>query len=76
MPLAIPTEPPVAGLLIEVVSAAVALLVGLSGLLGGAAHYLSVFAGGTRRQVEVRTGAGFFVGMVFGIPILLLDSFV
>ena len=76
MPIAISAELLFAGLLIEVVSGAVALLVGLSGLFGGAAHYLAVFAGGTKLQVEARTGVGFFAGMASGIPILLLDSFV
>lgn len=76
MPIAAPLEVPFAGLLIDLASAAVALLAGISGLLGGAAHYLAVLTAQPQRQVEVRTGTGFFVGMAIGLGFLLVDFIV
>jgi hypothetical protein len=76
MPTSIPIQLPVAGLLIDVVSGAAAMLAGLAGLFGGTAHYLALFAGRSKREVEVRTGGGFFIGMAFGIAVLISDLFV
>ncbi|MDX6595344.1 MAG: hypothetical protein QOI72_726 [Solirubrobacterales bacterium] len=44
-------------------------------LIGGAAHYGAVLAGKGKRDVELMTGVGFFIGMAFGIGFLLIDAF-
>ena len=62
------------GLLAEPIASALAVLVGCTTLMGGAAHYGSVLAGKRKRDVEVMTGVGFFIGMVFGIGFLLFDA--
>ena len=62
------------GLLAEPLASALAVLVGCTTLIGGAAHYGSVLAGKRKRDVERMTGAGFFIGMVFGIGFLLFDA--
>jgi len=76
MQIVMPVEAPLAGLLIDFTSGAVAMLAGLSGLLGGTAHYLAVLAERSHGEVEVRTGAGFFAGMFIGASLLLADVIV
>lgn len=60
--------------LTEPLAGALAVLVGCTTLMGGAAHYGSVLAGKRKQDVERMTGAGFFIGMVFGIGFLLFDT--
>jgi hypothetical protein len=76
MPASICVDLPIAGLLIEVASSAVAILAGLTGLMAGTAHYLAVLAGRNQRKVDVHTGSGFFVGMGIGAGLLLLELIV
>jgi hypothetical protein len=48
-----------AGIFTNTLSGAVAVLVGFTGLFGGAAHYAAVLAGRTEREIERATGFGF-----------------
>jgi hypothetical protein len=64
---------PLAGLLIDVLSGAVAVLLGCTSLLGGAAHYGAVLANRSEREIERATGFGFFLGAVIGTIALALD---
>ena len=62
-----------AGILTSELSGAVAVLAGLTGLFGGAAHYAAVLANRSERGVERATGLGFFSGFAIGILILAAD---
>jgi hypothetical protein len=68
-----PPELSIAGLLIDLASNAVAILVGLTGFFGGVAHYIAVLARLPRHSVERATGFGFFVGMAVAVGILLTE---
>jgi hypothetical protein len=63
-----------AGIFTDALSGSVALLIGSTGLLGGAARYAAVLAGRTEREVERATAFGFFLGFGVGILALLVDS--
>jgi hypothetical protein len=73
------TIPPVVSsildLLTDPIASALAVLVGCTTLIGGAAHYGSILAGKSKRDVEFMTGVGFFIGMVCGTGSLLFDAF-
>lgn len=63
-----------AGIFTNVLSGAVALLIGATGLIGGAARYAAVLANRTEREIERATAFGFFLGFGLGTLALLVDS--
>jgi len=62
------------GIFSDALSGAVAVLIGSTGLIGGAARYAAVLAGRNEREVERATAFGFFMGFGLGILALLVDS--
>lgn len=62
------------GIFTDALSSAVALLIGSTGLIGGAARYAAVLAGRTDRDIERATAFGFFLGFGLGTLALLIDS--
>ena len=69
-----PWTVPAAGLFIDTLSGAVAVLVGFTGLFGGAAHYGTVLANRPEHEIEKATGIGFFLGASLGALALMLDA--
>lgn len=63
-----------AGIFTDALSGAVALLIGSTGLIGGAARYAAVLARRTEREIERATAFGFFLGFGVGTLALLVDS--
>jgi hypothetical protein len=63
-----------AGIFTDALSGAIATLVGLTGLCGGAARYGAVLASRADREVERATAFGFFLGFALGLVVLLVDS--
>lgn len=63
-----------AGIFTDALSGAVALLIGSTGLIGGAARYGAVLANRTQREIERATAFGFFLGFGLGTLALLIDS--
>jgi len=63
-----------AGIFTEALSGATALLIGSTGLIGGAARYAAVLANRTDREIERATAFGFFLGFGIGTLALLIDS--
>ena len=66
--------PVLGGIFTNALSDAVAVLVGCTGLFGGAAHYVAVLAGRSEREVERATGFGFFFGFGLGTLVLAIDA--
>jgi hypothetical protein len=66
--------PVLGGIFTDALSGAVAVLIGFTGLFGGAAHYAAVLAGRSEREVERATATGFFLGFAFGVVVLLIDG--
>jgi hypothetical protein len=64
----------IGGIFTDALSGAVAVLIGSTGLLGGAARYAAVLAGRTEREIERATAFGFFLGFGIGTLALLVDS--
>ncbi len=62
------------GILTDALSGAVALLIGSTGLIGGAARYTAVLAGRTEREIERATAFGFFLGFGFGAMALVIEA--
>jgi len=62
------------GIFTDALSSAVALLIGSTGLTGGAAPYAAVLAGRTDQEIERATAFGFFLGFGLGALALLIDS--
>lgn len=62
------------GILSDALSGAVAVIVGVTGLFGGAARYAAVLAGRSKPEVERATAFGFFSGFGIGVLVLLIDS--
>lgn len=62
------------GIFTDALSGAVALLIGATGLIAGAARYAAILAGRTEREVERATAFGFFLGFGLGTLALLVDS--
>jgi hypothetical protein len=58
----------------DALSGAVTLLIGISGLIGGGAHYAAVLAGKGEQEIERATALGFFLGFGFGAVALLIDA--
>lgn len=63
-----------AGIFTSALSGAVATLIGLTGLCGGAARYGAVLANRSEREIERATAFGFFLGFGLGVLVLLMDS--
>lgn len=63
-----------AGIFTAELSGAVAVLLGCTGLFGGAAHYAAVLVGRKEREIERTTAYGFFVGFGLGALVLLIDA--
>lgn len=63
-----------AGIFTNALSGAVAVLIGVTGLFGGAAHYTAVLVGRSEREVERATGIGFFLGFGLGALALVVDA--
>ena len=66
-------SPPLAGIFTGATSDAFALVLGCTGLLGGAARYAAVLANRDDRAVDRATASGFFFGMVIGVFMLVID---
>lgn len=64
----------IGGIFSSALSGAVAVLVGVTGLFGGAARYAAVLAGRGKPEVERATALGFFFGFGLGVLALLIDS--
>lgn len=64
----------IAGILTDALPGAVALLIGSTGLVGGAARYAAVLANRAEREIERATAFGFFSGFGLGALALLIDS--
>jgi hypothetical protein len=71
---ALPSKLSTAGLLIDIVPTAAAILVGLTGLCGSVAHYCAILLRLPRRDVERFTGAGFFFGLIAAAIVLLIEA--
>ncbi len=67
-------DPSLAGIFTGALSGAVAVLIGVTGLFGGAAHYAAVLAGRSEREVERATAIGFFLGSALGALALAVDA--
>ena len=65
---------PFGGIFTNALSGAVALLLGSTALLGGAARYAAVLARRSEREVERATAFGFFFGIGLGVLALAMDS--
>jgi hypothetical protein len=63
-----------AGIFTDALSGAIALLIGSTGLIGGAARYAAVLVGRTEREIERATAFGFFLGFGLGVLALVVDS--
>lgn len=61
------------GIVSDVLSGAVAVLVGVTGLFGGAARYVAVLTRRGKPDVERATAFGFFSGFCLGVLVLLID---
>lgn len=62
------------GIFTDVLPGAIAMLIGSTGLIGGAARYAAVLAGRSEREIERATAFGFFLGFGLGTLSLLIDS--
>jgi hypothetical protein len=62
------------GIFTDALSGAIAVLIGVTSLFGGAAHYAAVLAGRTKREIERATAYGFFFGFGLGAIVLAIDS--
>jgi hypothetical protein len=63
----------IGGIFTDAISGAVAVVLGFTGIFGGAAHYGATLAGRTKPEVERATAFGFFVGIAFGAFTLVID---
>ncbi|HEY7949938.1 MAG TPA: hypothetical protein VID51_03780 [Solirubrobacterales bacterium] len=61
------------GIFTDAISGAVAVVLGFTGIFGGAAHYGATLAGRTKPEVERATAFGFFIGVAFGAFVLMVD---
>lgn len=62
------------GVFADTTSRAATVLLGFTGLFGGAAHYAAVLADRPEREVERATGFGFFLGFSLGVLVLAIDA--
>ena len=74
MQSAAPLSATLFGLFSDPVAETVAVFVGFTTLLAGAARYGAVLARWSDRTVERATGVGFFLGAFFATGILLVDA--
>jgi hypothetical protein len=64
---------PIAGVA-DIASASAAILLGFSGLTGGAFHYAAILRRLSERSIELTTAVGFFVGLSTAGFLLLLEA--
>jgi hypothetical protein len=70
----VPLEyPPIAGLVVELISGAAGTMLVSTGFLAGVLRALAVLRKFPAEQVEWLTAAGFAGGLVFGVLVLVLD---
>lgn len=62
------------GIFTDAISGAVAVVLGFTGIFGGAARYGATLAGRTKPEIERATAFGFFVGIGFGVFALAIDA--
>jgi hypothetical protein len=62
------------GIFTDAISSAVAVVLGFTGIFGGAARYGATLAGRSKPEVERATALGFFVGIAFGVFVLVIDA--
>jgi hypothetical protein len=72
MPLPFPPVPLLAGVG-DIASASTAILLGLSGLMGGVFHYAAILWRLPEHDVEFTTAIGFFFGFAAAAAILLSE---
>ncbi len=63
-----------AAIFTDALSGALALLIGSTALLGGAARYAAVLAHRTEGEIEQATALGLFFGIGLGVFALVMDS--
>jgi hypothetical protein len=66
-------SPPIAGIVVELVSEVAGTMLVSTGLLAGVMRALSILRRSPAEQVELLTAAGFAGGLAFGTLILVLD---
>jgi hypothetical protein len=66
-------SPPIAGVVVEIISGAAGTMLVSTGLLAGVLRALAVLSKFPAEQVEWLTAAGFAGGLVLGVLILVLD---
>jgi hypothetical protein len=64
----------VGGIFTNGLSGAVAVLIGLTGLVGGAGRYGAILRGKTPSEIDRTTAFGFFIGLGVGFLALLIES--
>jgi hypothetical protein len=64
---------PIAGILIETLSDAAAVVVAVTGIFGGSSRYAAVLAGWDKDKVERATANGFFFGLCLAVLCGLVD---
>lgn len=62
-----PDAAAILGLLVDLISGGVAVLVGFTGLCAGTARYGAILANLPPKKVEWATGIGFFAGFIAGL---------
>ncbi len=62
------------GIFTNGLSGAVAVLIGLTGLMGGAGRYGAILRGKTPSEIDRMTALGFFIGLGVGCLALLIES--
>ena len=63
----------IAGILIETLSDAAAVVVAVTGVFGGASRYAAVLARWEKDKVERATANGFFFGLCLALLCVLVD---
>lgn len=66
-------SPPIAGVVVDLISGAAGTMLVSTGLLAGAMRALAVLRRSSAEQVELLTAAGFAAGLAFGTLVLVLD---
>jgi hypothetical protein len=65
--------PPIAGMVVDLISGAAGTMLVSTGLLAGVMRALAILKRSPAEQVELLTAAGFAGGLAFGTLILVLD---
>jgi len=66
-------SPPIAGVVVDLISGAAGTMLVSTGLLAGAMRALAILRRSSAEQVELLTAAGFAAGLAFGTLVLVLD---